>query len=103
MNFKTGKMFEQHQAFIHVLEERNRQDAKWGEQNHEQSVWLGILTEELGEYAQAINETVFDNGPDERAKGGIENMYRELSHVAAVAIAAMECLIRQANPDYPGK
>ena len=77
-----------------VDNERNRQDAKWGEQNHAPERWVGILGEEYGEYCQAVNETVFDNGPKARLKGGTENMIRELTHVAAVAVGAIECLMR---------
>ncbi len=77
-----------------VDNERNRQDAKWGEQNHEPSKWVAILGEEFGEYCQAVNETVFDNGPSERIKGGSENMIKELTHVAAVAVGAIECIMR---------
>ncbi len=83
-----------YEALTMVIEERDRQDAKWGQQDHTPAVWVGILGEEFGEYCQAVNETVFDNGPQERAKGGIENMKKELSHVAAVAVAHIECLIR---------
>lgn len=81
--------------------ERNRQDAKWGEQNHESPKWVAILGEEFGEYCQAVNETVFDNGPSERIKGGSENMVKELTHVAAVAVGAIECLMRAEAKENP--
>ena len=81
-------------ALCLVDKERNRQDEKWGEQNHPPQFWSGILGEEFGEYCQAVNETVFNNGPTEREKGGFDNMMKELSHVAAVAVGAMECLLR---------
>lgn len=77
-----------------VVAERQRQDAKWGEQNHEPALWLGILTEEVGELAQAINETVFDNGDDARTKGGYDNMRAEAVQVAAVAVQFIEYLDR---------
>lgn len=82
-------------ASINVMEERTRQDDKWGEQNHEPTVWLGILGEEFGELCQAVNETWFDNGPEERKKGGYENMRAEAVQVAAVAVALIECLDRR--------
>lgn len=85
-------------AFELINTERNRQDAKWGEQNHPPQFWTGILGEEYGEYCQAVNETVFNNGPRERLKGGYDNMIRELTHVAAVAVGAMECLMRERVP-----
>lgn len=77
-----------------ILTERQRQDKKWGEQNHLPQFWTGILGEEFGELCQAVNETVFDNGPEERKKGGYENMRREAIHVAAVAVGFLECLER---------
>lgn len=77
-----------------IEDERNRQDVKWGEQNHPPEKWTSILGEEFGEYCQAVNETVFDNGPDAKLKGGYDNMMTELTHVAAVAVGAMECLMR---------
>lgn len=81
------------QSLLLIDNERNRQDAKWGEQNYPPQLWTGILMEEVGEYAEAVNETVFDNGKG-HIKGGYENMMTELTHVAAVAVGAIECLIR---------
>ena len=81
-------------ALMIVNNERTRQDLKWGEQNHPHEKWVGILGEEFGEYCQAVNETVFNNGPDAKLKGGFDNMLIELTHVAAVAVNAMECLMR---------
>lgn len=90
-------------ALLLVDSERNRQDAKWGEQNHAPERWVGILGKEYGEYCQAVNETVFDNGPEERRKGGVDNMIKELSHVAAVAVGAIECLMRAETRKGDGK
>lgn len=85
------------EALSLVDQERNRQEKKWGQQNHAPQYWVGILGEEYGEYCQAVNETVFDNGATERKKGGMDNMIKELTHVAAVAVAAIESLLR---PEY---
>ncbi len=74
-----------------IRAERDRQDTKWGEQNHPPMYWSGILGEEYGELCEAINETVFDNGSD---KGGYENMRTEAIHVAAVAVGFLKCLER---------
>lgn len=74
-----------------IQDERRRQDRKWGEQNHEPFKWLAILTEEVGEAAQA---TLWDN----------RNMIRsELIQVAAVAVAAIECLDRNHQPPAGGE
>lgn len=40
-----------------IKEERARQDAKWGEQNHDPVVWVAILMEEIGEMSKVILET----------------------------------------------
>ena len=66
-----------------VAQERIHQDLKWGEQNHRDSVWLAILTEEVGECAKAILE----------GKG----LTHELIQVAAVAVAWVENRARDAN------
>jgi NTP pyrophosphatase (non-canonical NTP hydrolase) len=70
-----------------VLDERKRQDEKWGEQNHNPFIYLTILMEEVGETAKAILETRY-GGPE---AGRIRE---EAVQVAAVAIAIVECLDR---------
>lgn len=97
MSFEKLSAFADHDtcAIDSVKVERERQDEKWGEQNHYPSVWLGILGEEFGELCQAVNETWFDNGPEERAKGGFDNMRAEAVQVAAVAVAFVEYLDRR--------
>lgn len=82
-------------AIQSVIQERARQDAKWGEQNHEPMAWMGILGEEFGELCEAVNETHFNNGEEARKKGGYENMRTEAVQVAAVAISFVEALDRR--------
>ena len=65
-----------------ILDERKRQDKKWGVQNHGPMTWLAILTEEVGEAAKAVLE------------GNAEGYQKELTHVAAVAVAMGECFKR---------
>mgnify|MGYP001574542261 CR=1 FL=1 len=77
-----------------IDDERDRQDAKWGVQNHAPEWWLAILMEEVGELAQAILESHFDNGVDARKKGGLPNIRKEAIQCAAVAVALVECLDR---------
>lgn len=89
-------------VFEMVAHERMLQDQKWGIQNHPPEKWVGILGEEYGEYCQAVNETIFDNGAEAKKKGGRENMIGELVQVAAVAFAAIECLIREAVAEAEG-
>lgn len=66
-----------------IMEERARQDEKWGEQNHDPFVWLAILGEEYGEACKTAYE------------GEEHHLRVELVHVAAVAVAMLECGDRQ--------
>lgn len=80
-------------VLLHVLGERERQDDKWGTQNHPQMTWLGILAEEFGEAAKEVNELHFRSewvgNADVR-----QRLRQELVQVAAVAVAAIESLDR---------
>jgi len=69
-----------------ILQERERQEEKFGHQDHRPEFWLTILSEEVGEMAKEILESRFagklpENNPDYRA---------ELVQVAAVALAMLE-------------
>ena len=65
-----------------IIDERDRQDEKWGEQNHVPLKWLAILGEEVGE----ANKAVLD--------GDGENLSEELIQVAATAVAFLQSLER---------
>lgn len=73
-----------------VLNERLRQNRKWGEQRHDLGTWLQILIEEVGEVAQAM-QTHKGWGKDTDAS----NLYEELIHVSAVASAIAEQVMEQ--------
>jgi NTP pyrophosphatase (non-canonical NTP hydrolase) len=66
-----------------VWAERQRQDEKWGQQNHGYFKWTTILAEEVGEAAKDALE------------GEYQKMRAELLQVAAVAVAAVECIDRE--------
>ncbi len=66
--------------------ERRRQDKKWGEQNHDNPIWLAILTEEVGEIAKDVLEE--GDAPFFDAN--------EIIQAAAVCVAWLECLERNA-------
>ncbi len=81
-----------------VRQERLRQDAKWGVQNHDPATWLMILGEEVGEVNQAALEYhfhQFDKAAPERGPRTLDDYRRELVQVAAVAVSMIECLDRQ--------
>ena len=65
-----------------VAQERGRQDAKWGEQNHYPDRWLVILGEEFGEACKAHLEC--------DARG----VTKEIIQVAAVCKAMYESMTR---------
>lgn len=71
-----------------IVEERARQDAKWGQQNHEAPVWSSILGEEVGEACQALLHDLYGG----QAAGTLR---KELVQVAAVAVQWIECLDRE--------
>jgi NTP pyrophosphatase (non-canonical NTP hydrolase) len=70
-----------------VVKERQRQDAKWGPQDHHPVWWMSILMEEVGEAAQEVLALKF--GDAAKARGDLRE---ELLHVAAVAVSAVEAL-----------
>jgi NTP pyrophosphatase (non-canonical NTP hydrolase) len=65
-----------------ILSERNKQDIKWGEQNHNIYKWLAILGEEVGEVNKAALEDKYDE------------VLAELIQIAAVSVAMIESLDR---------
>lgn len=70
----------QQSTIISIVEERFRQDKKFGEmpRNLHPSVWAIVLGEEVGEVNRALLE------------GDYKNYIQELIQVAAVALAAIE-------------
>ncbi len=70
-------------VFNAIREERQRQNEKWGDQDHNDFVWLAILTEEVGELSEAILHDEFGG----HAKGTAP---KELLHIAAVAVQWLE-------------
>ncbi len=70
-----------------VDDERERQERKWGEQNHDPMTYLTVLMEEVGELAQCALHGRF-GGP------AAPNIRKEAVQVAAVALAIVECLDR---------
>lgn len=74
-------------VLVDVSDERDRQDAKWGTSfpGRPWDRWLTILTEEVGELAEAILEAPHRDLID--AEYAIR---RELVQIAAVAVSALE-------------
>jgi NTP pyrophosphatase (non-canonical NTP hydrolase) len=70
-------------ALAAVLDERGRQDARWGRQDHEPAVWLAILVEELGELAEATLADRFGNAE--------HGTHSDTVRIEAVQVAAVAC------------
>ena len=80
-----------------VLQERHRQQTRWGEQDHTFAEWMVILGEEYGEVCREIWELTL-SPPPHRSSTDLEliaNYRAELIQVAAVAVAAIRNLDRK--------
>lgn len=79
---------------LDIAAERRRQDDKWGQQNHDATVWLAVLTEEVGELADAalVRRALLADGYS--IGPAIEQMRHEAVQVAAVAVAFIEWMDR---------
>lgn len=75
--------------FDDVIAERNRQDEKWGEQNHNAYIWASIIGEEYGEMRKAINEFGFNPTPEKE-----QDIYTEAIQTMASCMAMLECIER---------
>jgi hypothetical protein len=79
-------------ALADVVNERLRQDRKWGEQNHINLQWNIILGEEYGEVQKALVEDEF-RGLSVASRS--DEIREELVQTAAVALAWIECIDRR--------
>lgn len=91
----ASKVQRQAQIVMEVVHERDRQDNKFGEQNHDPFTYITVLMEEVGEFSQAALHTRF-GGP------AAEKLREEAVQVAAVALAIVECIDR-GKWAWPGK
>ncbi|EKO89057.1 hypothetical protein LEP1GSC020_3157 [Leptospira interrogans serovar Grippotyphosa str. 2006006986] len=73
--------------FKEISEEREKQDLKFGPQNHRPAEWCMILGEEVGEVQKAALESYFRY---EGRSNDYSDYRKELIQVAAVAIAMIE-------------
>lgn len=80
-----------------IVEERKRQDLKWGKLpriDHNFGKWLQILMEEIGEASKAdleVQASPRHGGEDERfTQQYVEQVNKELTQAAAVLVAWIE-------------
>ncbi len=81
-----------------IAAERQRQDAKWGEQNWNPVEWVAILGEEFGEVSKEAVEYHFigkhSNMDENKADKVLQNYRKELIQTAAVCLAMIQSLER---------
>lgn len=91
-------------AIADVITERARQDAKWGEQNHDFTVWATVLGEEFGEVCHAMLHYRAAAGRAENVEGDTDpeawlaKVRYEAIQTAAVAVAIVEFIDRGMRP-----
>ena len=91
-------------ALLDVAEERVRQDSKWGEQNHDLTVWMTVLGEEFGETCHASLHYRAAAGRAENVEGDTDpdawlaKVRKEAIQTAAVAVAIVEFIDRGMQP-----
>ena len=78
-----------HNVLVEVHRELDRQDAMWGQQNHDMADYYTILGEEFGEVGKAICESKLQKMTDRH------EIRKELIQLAAVAVAMAESFDRQ--------
>lgn len=94
-------------VMMDVIAERMRQDEKWGEQNHDSTVWITVLSEEVGELAQAALDRRLWLAPSthhvdvkrREAAHQLQRMRDEAIQCAAVAMAIVEWIDRRCPID----
>lgn len=105
---KSKSQIKTSEILVEVYNEREKQNQKWGEQNHRPIEWIAILSEEVGEASKHALEGHFLHpipnmfGKDMTKKDSdldIEEYHykkyrEELIQVAAVAVQMVESLDR---------
>lgn len=78
-----------------IMKEVLEQKKQWGDEYHlTPHQWLGLIQEEVGEIAQAINETYLPNKTKAKL-GGKNNIQAEIYQTAALLIRLSEKLEKE--------
>jgi NTP pyrophosphatase (non-canonical NTP hydrolase) len=72
--------------YCDIDDERDRQDARFGNQMHSWPIWAAILSEETGEVSEACLQAYWQE------EGCLAHLREELVQVAAVAVQMLEKL-----------
>lgn len=85
-----------------VIEERKKQEQKWGQQNHNPFMWNAILVEEVGEVSQAILEAYDWVNKKFSAGSKLDDLKEELIQVIAVGVAMYQSIERNEEASWSG-
>lgn len=81
-----------------VSKERERQIELWGNIYFtDLPMAMCVLGEEMGELMQAVNDTVYLENIRKESKGGKDNILKEATQVAAVAVKLIQMIIQNDN------
>jgi len=95
--YRCNENIMQNVIFNRIKKERELQDEKWGIQNHGPYKWMAILMEEVGEACAYILEAESNDSHAVKRIHMETDYTNELVQVAAVAVAAIECLHRKTD------
>jgi hypothetical protein len=79
-------------ALLDIIEERNRQDDTFGEQNHHPAYWFSILGKQMGQLGEKVVDREW--AARDRKSHALDVMRWEAVQVAAVALAMVEAIDR---------
>lgn len=82
------------EAMHSVLEECDRQDEQWGEQDHHPAYWLAILGKQVGQFGSAVLNREWWTDKDAATAA----LRHEAVQTAAVALQVVECIDRGKMP-----
>ena len=80
-------------VFDEITKERERQNKKWGEQNHTPEKYFVIIGEKYGEAAKEVCEATFALNEQHRI-ASLQRARKELVETAACCVAMIESLDR---------
>ena len=90
-----------------ILEEKFKTEEIWGEQNHNLTDWIAILTEEVGEAAKEAVDFRFKNAPKdsllwspETEKQRLVNYRKELIQCGNIILKMIESVDRNEMKEY---
>lgn len=96
---RHSKMSYAGMAIYDILHMVEKQKEQWGDEKHlSPHQWLGLITEEIGEMTEAVNETYLPNRTKEHL-GGIEHIQEEAIQAMALMVRFLESINEEQTND----